>query len=102
MGKYATNPMRVILSVLIVYSVYSVLYFVIPLFSAASLESSYQLTDAHSLGVAFYYSAVTFFTIGFGDYYPMGYLRILAATEGFTGVFLMSYFTVAFVRKILR
>lgn len=102
MGKYATNPFRVIISVMIIYSIYSILYFILPLISSSSLESSYALKDAHSLSVAFYYSAVTFFTIGFGDYYPMGYLRVLAAAEGFTGVFLMSYFTVAFVRKILR
>jgi hypothetical protein len=49
-----------------------------------------------------YYSAITFFTIGYGDYFAEGYLKPFAAFEGFTGVFLMSYFTVAFVRKILR
>ncbi|HUW04934.1 MAG TPA: ion channel, partial [Williamwhitmania sp.] len=49
-----------------------------------------------------YHSAITFFTIGYGDFYPSGPLRIVCGVEGFVGVFLMAYFTVAFVRKILR
>ena len=51
---------------------------------------------------AFYHSAITFLTIGYGDYYPSGIIRWLSSVEGFSGLFLMSYFTVAFVRKILR
>ena len=39
---------------------------------------------------------------GYGDCSPMGYFKIIAPVEGFIGVFLMSYFSVAFVRKILR
>ena len=51
---------------------------------------------------SFYFSAITFFTIGYGECVPTGLLKIISPIEGFTGVFLMSYFTVAFVRKILR
>jgi len=51
---------------------------------------------------SFYHSAITFFTIGYGDVYPMGVSRIVSGFEGFMGVFMMSYFTVAFVRKVLR
>ena len=49
-----------------------------------------------------YFSAITFFTVGYGDCSPLGFFKILAPIDGFIGVFLMSYFTVAFVRKILR
>jgi hypothetical protein len=51
---------------------------------------------------SFYHSAVTFFTIGYGDVFPQGMSRIVSGLEGFMGVFMMSYFTVAFVRKVLR
>jgi hypothetical protein len=71
-----------------------------------------QITDSDiisgtsdQLGVvarSFYHSAVTFFTIGYGDFYPHKGARIVSALEGFTGVFLMSYFTLAFARKMLR
>jgi len=54
------------------------------------------------LAVSFYHSAITFLTIGYGDYSPWGAVRVISSIEGFVGLFLMSYFTVAFVRKILR
>ena len=51
---------------------------------------------------AMYHSAITFLTIGYGDYYPTGGCRGLSIAEGWAGLFMMAYFTVAFVRKILR
>jgi hypothetical protein len=50
---------------------------------------------------SFYHSAITFLAIGYGDFYPSGHIRWLSATKGWVGLFQMSYFTVAFVRKIL-
>ena len=102
MGQYATNPLRVIFSMGVVYSFFSSLYYILPRIADTAMFSSYNFTDASSLTVAFYYSAITFFTVGFGDYYTTGLLRLVSITEAFMGVFMMSYFTVAFVRKILR
>lgn len=102
-GLYATNPLRVITSMLFGYIFFSILYIILPFVSNAKIVSS--LGDPDKLGpfaVAFYHSAITFFTIGYGDYYPSGFFRWLSSIEGFVGLFLMSYFTVAFVRKILR
>jgi hypothetical protein len=87
----------------IAYIFFSFLYIVLPFFTDAEIVSS--LGDPDKLGlfaVSFYHSAITFFTIGYGDYYPSGFFRWLSSFEGFVGLFLMSYFTVAFVRKILR
>lgn len=102
-GLYATNPLRVITSMLFGYIFFSILYIILPFFMDAKIVSS--LGDPDKLGifaVSFYHSAITFFTIGYGDYYPSGFFRWLSSLEGFVGLFLMSYFTVAFVRKILR
>ncbi|MCK5311801.1 MAG: hypothetical protein KAJ62_06810 [Desulfobacteraceae bacterium] len=42
-------------------------------------------------------------TIGYGDIQPANFSGIiLSGFEGFMGLFLMSYFTVTFVRKVLR
>jgi hypothetical protein len=50
-----------------------------------------------------YFSATTFLTIGYGDIQPPTQTVAFAAgIEGFLGLFLMSYFTVAIVRKLLR
>ena len=50
-----------------------------------------------------YFSGITFLTIGYGEVMPMGFWgSFLAIVEGFIGMFLMSYFSVAVVRKTLR
>lgn len=103
MGLYATSPQRVILSILVIYTVYSLIYILTMLAGVGHIMPS--ATCAEGLSVVakgFYFSVVTFFTIGYGDFAPVGISRVIAGTEGFVGVFLMSYFTVAFVRKILR
>jgi hypothetical protein len=102
-GHYATNPVRVIISMLIVYTLYSFVFAGLTLFTSADIVSS--LGDPDKLNLitkSFYHCAITFLTIGYGDYYPSGNIRWFSSIVGFTGLFLMSYFTVAFVRKILR
>ena len=104
MGHYATNPVRVLLSMFIVYSTFSLTYFVLILLKWGDIVSGIGGTHAEipTLAKSFFFAAITFLTIGYGDFYPMGVIRFLSSIEGFTGVFMMSYFTVAFVRKILR
>jgi len=101
MGLYATNPMRVLISMAAGYLLFSIIYVLMIIFSNGDIISS----TSDQLGVvarSFYHSAITFFTIGYGDHYPFGAARVISSIEGFIGVFLMSYFTVAFVRKVLR
>lgn len=108
MGKYATDPLRVLKSMGIIYLIFSFIFLALEyLFpeSALILSSLFKVGSPEimsNVGKAFYHSAITFLTIGYGDYYPVGIIRILSAVEGFFGLFMMSYFTVAFVRKILR
>jgi hypothetical protein len=112
-GRYATNPIRVLANMALVFFFFSIIYFV---FSVWMHEAGHvvnggaetlglndpKLTLLQSFGNALYYSGITFLTIGYGDYFAWGVLKPIAVIEGFSGVFLMSYFTVAFVRKILR
>jgi hypothetical protein len=100
-GLYATNPLRVLFSMGVGYVVFSLIYYLLIVTTTADIISG--TPDLMSdLGRSFYHSAITFFTIGYGDHYPHGSIRIVSGLEGFIGVFLMSYFTVAFVRKVLR
>lgn len=102
-GLYATDPVRVLVSMFFVYFIFSLVYIVLPQFMHTDIVSSLGDPDKLSrVAKSFYHSGVTFFTIGYGDYYPSGVIRWLSSLEGFCGMFLMSYFTVAFVRKILR
>ena len=102
MGHYATNPLRVIISILASYTFFSLIVAFIISISRAEVISSYGDMSLGILGRSFYYTAVTFLTIGYGDFYPTGALRIFSGIIGFSGLFLLSYFTVAFVRKVLR
>ncbi|MGA1978096.1 MAG: potassium channel family protein [Bacteroidales bacterium] len=101
MGSYATNPARVLVSMICGYVLFSFVYVILIQTTSGDIISA----TPDRLGVfarSFYHSAVTFFTIGYGDHYPHKSIRVVSGIEGFMGVFLMSYFTVAFVRKVLR
>lgn len=100
-GLYATNPVRVLISMMVSYLVFSIIYILMISFSDADIISS-TFDQLSVVSRSFYHSAITFFTIGYGDHFPFGAARIVSSIEGFMGVFLMSYFTVAFVRKVLR
>ncbi len=102
-GLYATSPGRVLFSVIIFWIFFGSVYFLIDLSGLGTTISSVGNPDNLTVLLqSFYHSAITFFTIGYGDVYPMGLSRIISGVEGFMGVFMMSYFTVAFVRKVLR
>lgn len=49
-----------------------------------------------------YYSVVTFTTLGYGDFIPVGFSRVVAALEAFTGSFTIALFVVVFVKKMTR
>ncbi|MEN8203377.1 MAG: potassium channel family protein [Bacteroidota bacterium] len=100
-GLYATSPVRVLITMFTTFILFSFIYYLMLQFTAADIVAS---VDDHLniLARSFYHSAITFLTIGYGDHYPFGAVRWVSALEGFLGLFLMSYFTVAFVRKILR
>jgi hypothetical protein len=103
MGLYATSPLRVLFSMIVVYIIFSLTYLILPILNIGDIVNSVGATDGLSyFETCFYHSAITFLTVGYGDYYPTGYSRGISIVEGWMGLFLMSYFTVAFVRKILR
>jgi len=102
-GHYATNPVRVIFTMLVSYTLFSLIFSLEIIIGAGDIIDSVSHPETiGALGKGFYHSAITFLTIGYGDYFPGGSIRWLSGVEGFVGLFLMSYFTVAFVRKILR
>jgi hypothetical protein len=103
MGLYATSPQRVIVSIIAVLLFFSGLYSIFSLLGIGDVVAASDLaTDPGLFFKSIYICIITFFTIGYGEFIPLGYSRIISSLLGFFGVFLMSYFTVAFVRKILR
>jgi hypothetical protein len=100
-GLYATSPVRVMITMLSCFVIFSLIYLLLLWLTSADIVASVD-DQLSMVARSFYHSAITFLTIGYGDHYPSGVVRWVSAFEGFLGLFLMSYFTVAFVRKILR
>ena len=100
-GLYATSPVRVLITMITCFVIFSLVYYFMLLWSGADIIASVD-DQLSMMARSFYHSAITFLTIGYGDHYPYGAVRWVSALEGFFGLFLMSYFTVAFVRKVLR
>ena len=100
-GLYATSPVRVLFTMITCFVIFSLTYYFMLLWSPADIIASVD-DQLSMMARSFYHSAITFLTIGYGDHYPYGAVRWVSGLEGFFGLFLMSYFTVAFVRKVLR
>lgn len=98
-GGYGTCPRNIFLTMVTVIFVFTGIYSLFP----NMLELPVKCNITGEIPRAFYLSVETFLTIGYGNISPANNAAIvLAAMEGFMGVFLTSYFTIAFVRKILR
>lgn len=102
MGKYGTSPRNVALSMGVVWLIWTLIYFWKFYLIGMKSPNLDSLNILNKFGLSMYHSAITFLTIGYGDIYPMGCLKFWSSVEGFFGLFLMSYFTVSFVRKVLR
>lgn len=102
-GLFATSPSRVFVSMIVALTFFAGIYVMLQSAGLGEIINSVDAQDNLNMNQkSLYHSAITFFTIGYGDYYPTSWCRTVSAIEGWVGVFLMSYFTVAFVRKALR
>jgi hypothetical protein len=103
---YGEAPMRVVLFSLLLIFICSIFYF----FFGLSFNGNHLIyqpgapleQNAIFLLECLYYSVVTFTTLGYGDFTPIGLSRIFAAFEAFTGSFTLALFVVVFVKKMTR
>jgi hypothetical protein len=51
---------------------------------------------------SFYLSIITYTTVGYGDYLPVGWIRSVAALEALSGIFFTPLFLIALTRRYLR
>lgn len=98
-GGYGTCPKNIFITMLATICAFTGLFSIFP----NMLELPVKCNITGVVPRAFYLSIETFLTIGYGNISPANNSAVIfAAVEGFMGVFLTSYFTIAFVRKILR
>ncbi len=80
------------------------------------IQGGYTPTDAQAYGLwlwnqpeafgldfsGFYFSLTTFVTLGYGDFAPLGWFKLVTGLEALFGVTLLALFTVAWGRKMVR
>ena len=103
---YGEDPLRVIFFSLLLIFFSSLFYYVFGLrfsgeYQAFSLQNSFK-ENVIFFFECLYYSVVTFTTLGYGDFIPIGFSRLVAALEAFTGSFTIALFVVVFVKKMTR
>ena len=103
---YGEDPLRIVGISLLFIVFCAILY----TFTGVSFEGEVKVYNAQasfsdniSLFIAYlYYSVVTFTTLGYGDFTPVGISRAIAAIEAFTGSFTIALFVEVFVKKMTR
>lgn len=103
---YGERPDRVIFSSMVLILGCAVAFFLTGV-NGPSGEIAFSSTASYAenlraLATCCYYSVVTFTTLGYGDIVPVGWTRLIAAFEAFTGAFTVALFVVVFVKKMAR
>lgn len=103
---YGEDPFRVVTFSWLLIFLSSLFYYFFGLrfageFQAFSMQSSFE-QNLIFFFECLYYSVVTFTTLGYGDFIPVGFSRVVAALEAFTGSFTIALFVVVFVKKMTR
>ena len=93
---YGEKPYRIIISALSTIFIYALVYFALNAVECSTAQG-YVLRPSDYL----YYSAITFTTVGYGDFIPKtnSLFRLLAASEAFIGTFLTGLFIFTLARR---
>ena len=98
-GGYGTKPHRIALWMIITAVTFGIIFFVIVSLDPAGIS----VVGNASFWDCLYLSGITLLTIGFSNMYPVDLIpRLFVIVEGFLGLFLLSYFTISFTRKVVR
>lgn len=103
---YGEEPLRIVAISLLIILCCSILYTFTGLkFDGMIYQYDQTLPYMDNVSTflsSLYFSVVTFTTLGYGDYTPVGISRAIAAVEAFTGSFTIALFVVVFVKKMTR
>lgn len=70
--------------------------------SSSGARATHRVGGCEAARRLFYFSTVTFTTLGYGDYHPDGVLQVVASTEVLLGALVIALVTIVFARKFLR
>jgi len=103
---YGERPLRIILISAMIIVTFAFIFF----FTGLSYgDESVVFSTHNSLNEniydflnSFYFSVVTFTTLGYGDVLPIGISKLFAGIEALLGGFILALFVVVFVKKMTR
>lgn len=99
-SRYGECPLRVLLSAFLVILFTTIIYCIGGIKSGVD-PSGLPILEKDIL-TSLYFSLVTFTTLGYGDYSPIGWVRVAATFQALAGLVLTSLFMVTLVRKYSR
>lgn len=103
---YGEQPFRVIAFSVLAIFIFASIYFFSGIIESGQLIQYNSSNTPYGNAVDFlkcwYFSVVTFTTLGYGDLAPAGITRFFAASEAFVGSFTLALFVVVFVKKMTR
>ncbi len=96
MWGYGEKPGRTLICNFFLISISAVVYW------ASGLIQVNGTQRAIEFGEALYFSVITFTTVGYGDFLPLGWVREISAIEALSGVVMMPLFLIGLTRRYLR
>lgn len=117
--KYYTSWERTLLSMFVMIAAFFILYCLFPnllmckdtplssknlfltvieMYQTSTLDVQYLISK---FGNAFYFTIITFTTVGYGDITPLNWMKVAVGLESFLGVFFTSSFVVSLSRRFM-
>lgn len=93
---YGEKPFRVLRNSILLIVAFSGIYYY------SGLLQFKDNSIVNDFLTSIYFSIVTFTTLGYGDYYPTDWLKIVSAFEAFLGALMIALFIVTLTRKFIR
>ncbi|MBW3622837.1 MAG: hypothetical protein KY468_05440 [Armatimonadetes bacterium] len=93
---FGFQPFRVIGMALMTVTLYALVYYVTQGVHRPDYPGALPFLKC------FYFSGITFATVGFGDFVPREELRLVALSEGFVGAFMIGYFVAVLATRLSR